>query len=514
MTALADTITVTSVVPCRRPPGPVRGAAQPVALGKVVAKALVWTSLESFALSGLSLISLIVFAHLLHAEQFGVVAVALAIVQILTVPVELTFHDALIQRAELTPEHIDGAFTTSLVLGCVLCAACWLLGGSVESWMGQPGVGSALRWMSLSLVGSGLGSVLVAIQRRKLEYRSLAIRSVIGRGGSALVAITMAFLGYGLWSLVVQQVLLVWLAALLLWWLADERPRLRWRWEPTRELLRYGVFTTSFQLLMILISRVYMVLVGRYLGAESTGLLSLAFRGVDMLRDLLAGAVSQIAMPLFSRLRETRDQLFEAYDRSVELTTLCAYPVFVGLAVCAEEVITLAFGAQWQPAAPYFSVIALLTLEAFLRMYAATMLQAVGRPDSASVIVFGELVCVVVGMVTLGHRSLEWALAVWAGRLVICLPVDVWLMRRITGLGIVRQLRGAWLPFLASMVMGAGVYVAKRAWLLGLAPTVRLWPMVALGALLYVLTMWLTGRERVLQLVSFAGQSLRRRAET
>ncbi|MET0287279.1 MAG: lipopolysaccharide biosynthesis protein [Polyangiales bacterium] len=480
-------------------------------LAKVVAKALVWTSLESFALSGLSLISLVVFARLLSAEQFGVVAVALAIVQVLTVPVELTFHDALIQRTELAPEHVDSAFTTSLGLGTLLCAGCWLLAGSVERWVGQPGVGDVLRWMSLSLIGSGFGSVLVAMQRRKLEYRSLAIRSVIGRGGSAVVALTLAVMGYGVWSLVVQQVLLVCLAAALLWLLADERPRLRWAWLPTKQLLRFGVFSTSFQLLMILVSRVYMVLVGAYLGAESAGLLSLSFRGVDMLRDLLSGAVSQIAMPLFSRLRETREQLFDAYDRSIELTTLCTYPVFVGLAVCAQEVITVAFGPQWQGASPYFAIIALLTLEAFLRMYAATMLQAVGRPDSASVVVLGELICVVVGMMTLGRLSLEWALAVWAGRLAICLPVDVWLLRYITGLGAWRQFRGAWLPLLSATVMGVGVYFAKQQWLLELPPTVRLWPMVALGAVLYVLTMWLTGKQRVLQLVDFAKQSLQRR---
>jgi O-antigen/teichoic acid export membrane protein len=483
-----------------------------VGLAKVVAKALVWTSLESFALSGLSLISLVVFARLLSAEQFGVVAVALAIVQVLTVPVELTFHDALIQRTELSPEHVDSAFTTSLALGSAFCAGCWLLAGSVEQWVGQPGVGEVLRWMSLSLIGSGFGSVLVAMQRRKLEYRSLAIRSVIGRGGSAVVALTLALLGYGLWSLVVQQVLLVGLAAALLWLLADERPRFRWAWQPTKELLRFGVFTTTFQLLLILISRVYMVLVGAYLGAQSAGLLSLSFRGVDMLRDLLSGAVSQIAMPLFSRLRETREQLFDAYDKSIELTTLCTYPVFVGLAVCAEEVITLAFGAQWQAATPYFAVIALLTLEAFLRMYAATMLQAVGRPDSASVVVLGELICVVVGMMTLGRLSLEWALAVWAGRLVICLPVDVWLLRRITGLGAWRQFRGAWLPLLSATVMGAGVHFAKQQWLRELSPTARLWPMVTLGAALYVLTMWLLGKQRVLQLVGFVKQSLQRRA--
>jgi O-antigen/teichoic acid export membrane protein len=481
-----------------------------VGLAKVVAKALVWTSLESFALSGLSLISLVVFARLLSAEQFGVVAVALAIVQVLTVPVELTFHDALIQRAELSHSHVNSAFSTSLVLGCVLCAGCWLLGGTIEAWIGEPGVGEVLRWMSLSLIGSGLSSVLVAMQRRKLEYRSLAIRSVIGRGGSALVALTLAFLGYGVWTLVVQQVLLVWLAAVLLWVLADERPRFRWAWHPTRELLRYGIFTTSFQLVAILVTRVYMVLVGSYLGAESAGLLSLSFRGVDMLRDLLSGAVSQIAMPLFSRLRESREQLFEAYERFVELTTLCMYPLFAGLAVCAEEVTTLVFGAEWRAASPYFAAIALLTSEYFLRMYSPNMMQAVGRPDTAVVAVLAELLGMLVGMVTLGHRSLDWAVAVWAGRLLFCLPVDVYLLRRVTGLSVGRQFRGAWLPLIGAAVMAAGVHLVKQQ-LASWSPTVRLWPMILTGALLYGLTMWLLAKRHVLQLVDFAANTIRRR---
>jgi hypothetical protein len=146
-------------------------------------------------------------------------------------------------------------------------------------------------------------------------------------------------------------------------------------------------------------------------------------------------------------------------------------------------------------------------------MYSATMLQAVGRPDSASIIVLAEIVCVVVGMMTIGARSVGWALAVWAGRLAICLPIDVWLLKRVTGLGVARQFHGAWLPLLGASVMGAGVYFVKQAWLLDLPPTVRLWPMVLCGAVLYALTMWLTARQRVLQLVDFARHSIRRRAE-
>lgn len=481
-------------------------------LGKVVAKALVWTSLESFALSGLSLISLLIFARLLSAEQFGVVAIALAIVQVLTVPVELMFHDALIQRTDVEPIHVNSAFTVSVVLGTVLCACCWLLADMAAAWTGEPRLAEVLRWMSFSLVGTGFGGVLVAMQRRKLQFRSLALRSMVGRLGSAVIALTMAFMGAGLWSLVAQQVLLVCLATLMLWLLSDDRPRFQFAWAPTRDLLRYGAFSTAYVLLLIFTSRVFMVLVGAYLGTQRAGLLNIAFRGLDMLRDLLIGAVSQIAMPLFSRLKEDGKVLFDAYTRSIQLTTLCVYPVFVGLAACSDEVVEVAFGTQWAGAAPYFAVIALLCLETFLRMYGAAMVQALGRPGMVSLQVVAQAIFVIVGMYLVGRISAFHALAVWSARLLVSLPVDAWVVRRVTGLGVADQLRGALVPTVAALVMGAVVVTTKHQLLSALSPVVKLAPLALIGMVSYAAMVWLLDRKLVLELSDFVRQFLKRRA--
>jgi O-antigen/teichoic acid export membrane protein len=483
-----------------------------VAIGKVVGKALVWTSLESFALSGLSLISLLVFARLLSAEQFGVVAISLAIVQVLTVPVELLFHDALIQRSELEPEHVNSAFTVSVLLGIVLCGGCWLLADVVEALVGEPHLAPVLRWMSLSLIGTGFGSVLIAMQRRKLEFRALAVRSMLGRSGSAVVAITMAALGAGEWSLVAQQVLLVCLATLVLWLLAEERPRFQIVWEPLLQLLRYGVYSTLFQLLVIFTPRIFMIMVGAALGSESAGLLSIAFRGLDMLRDLLSGAVHQVMMPLFSRLKETAGALFDAYNRVVQFTCLITFPLFVGLAACAEEVVRIAFGEQWLPATPYFALIALLTLETFSRMFASTLLHAVGKPAAPSLELAAQVSYVVVGMLLVGDRSLPLAMTVWATRYVVSVPIDMWMLKRASGMPIGRQLRGAGTPLIAAALMGGAVLLLKTALLLPLAPALRLPLMVLAGFVSYVAAVAVLDRSLLQQLLSFAGQTLRPRA--
>jgi O-antigen/teichoic acid export membrane protein len=479
-----------------------------VSLRKLVAKALVWTTLESFTLSGLSLISLFIFARLLSPADFGVAAIALAIVQLLTVPVELLFHDALVQRKELDSLHVDSAFTFSVVLGAVLCAACWLSSGLIESVIGTPGVGDVLKWMSLSLIGMGFGCVLVAMQRRKLEFRSLALRSLLGRGGSAIAAIALAFTGGGVWALVTQQVLLVCLGTLMLWILADERPRFRFSWAPTKSLLRFGVFTTIYQLLAVAIQRVFMVLVGAYLGSVSTGLLSVAFRGVDMLRDLMCTAVYQIAMPLFSRLSDERESLFDAYNRSVQLTTLVTFPVFVGLAVCADDVVSVAFGKDWLAAAPYFAFVSLLVLPFFLRMYSVTLLRAVGRPAAPMLELIAQTAVSAGCMVWFGRHSVPLAMGAWASRLVVSIPIDMYIQRRVGGMSYLRQLRGSGTPFVAAVVMACAVLSVKTYLLPSLPALIRLFPLGLLGATVYVATIALINRELIRQFVDFVGQSL------
>jgi O-antigen/teichoic acid export membrane protein len=479
-----------------------------VSLAKVVAKGLVWTSIESFTLSGLSLISLVVFARYLSAVEFGVAAMALAIVQLLTLPVEMLFHDALIQRKDLGPEHVNSAFTVSVGLGAVLYAACWLSADLLEDLLHEPQLGSVLRWMSLSMLGMGFGSVLVAMQRRKLEFRSLALRSLLGRSGSAVIAVTMAVMGAGVWSLVAQQVLLVCLATATLWALSKDRPRFGFAWPATRELLAFGGPAMLHHLLNLAVPRGFMVLVGAYHGSKVVGMLSLAYRGLDMLRDLLGAALWQVAMPAFATLQDDREKLFAGYTRSVQLTTLAAYPVFVGLAVCSYEVIVTVFGPQWAEAQPYFIMVALLVLPFYLRFYSSAMLNAIGRPGATVPELVGQTLFVLIGMVTFGYRSPWHALAVWGLRLCVSIPIDMYMLKKASGMGYARQWHGPLKPLLAAGGMAGVVLLAKSAYLDTLSPQLRLLPIGVLGATVYVSLIMLLDRELVRKVVDLARASV------
>lgn len=477
-----------------------------------VAKSLIWTALESFGVSGVSLISIVVYARFLSPAELGVSAMALGVVQLLNIPVEVLFHDALVQRKEATQRHFDTAYAISVLLGFLLLGLCWFGAEWFSEFIGTPAIAPVLQWMSLSLPFMGFATAVTAQQRRAMEFRPLAIRSVLGRTLGGITGIVMAIAGAGVWSLVAQQVLTVAFSTIILWILATKRPSWRISGPESRELLSFGLFSSGVTFLAVSIQRVFTLMVGALLGTHIAGYFDLAFRVVHTARDLFFGAVSQLSLPMFSRLQDNRPVLATAYSSAVQFTCAFMFPLFIGLAVCSSEMVMLFFGERWQVAIPILATVAVLTVEFFARAYSASMMNAAGRPSFPSLSLGIQVAFIVAGMLLIGRESYFWACVVWATRIVISTPVDMLMLKRATGLNLHDQIRG--LPVLLLCTMGMALAVlAVKYWLAPAWPVpARLSLMVGVGALVYPALLWLADPALVRRIVAFTGEVRRKRA--
>jgi PST family polysaccharide transporter len=355
----------------------------------------------------------------------------------------------------------------------------------------------------------GFAASLVAEQRRRMTFRPLALRSLIGRSGGAVLAIGAALAGAGVWALVVQQVASVALASLALWLFAARRPRFRFSAASVRGLLGFGIRTVATNLLFFSVPRAFVIGIGALLGTVAAGYVTLAGRCVDMLRDLAAGAILQLSLPVFSRLQDDTAELERHFTAAVEITTTAMFPVFAGLAVTAPEVVTLVFGASWQPAAPYVALFALLTLQHFTRMFSAPLMAAVGRPHYSLASGAIQLFVVIAGLALFGRISLDAAMAVWVSRLILSTPVDMILLRRASRIGLRRQIEGAAPAFLLALAMAAVVMVVRML-LPDLPLAARLAAMVAAGAAAYLLLLVTFRRALVARVLGLVAATLRR----
>jgi O-antigen/teichoic acid export membrane protein len=478
------------------------------------AKSALWGAVENGGLALVSFGSLIIYSRFLSATDFGLFSVVLSVIELLSVVVSMLFHDALVQREQVTPLHYDSAFSLTLALSLVLGAGCWLSAPWFARLVDSELAADALCWTALALPFTAATATLVPEQRRALSFRPLALRSLVGRLTGAAIGIVLVCWGVGLWALVAQHVLVVFSGSLVLWLAASSRPRLRWGAAELRQLLAFGAYAVGGLFLSFAVRRVFTILVGVQLGGEAAGYLSLAFRAVDVLWAIAAGALSQVALPVLSRLQHDRARLASAYRSALELACLLLYPCFLGIAVVAPEVVELLFGPGWARAVPYVSALAVLVVVLVPRVLGTTLLSAVGRPRDALVAVALDLALMLGSMLALGGRSLAWAAGVWVARELSIAPVMALVLRRATGMPVREQVRGALVPLLAAIAMAAVVSLLRRALPAGLGAIPRLSLLAPAGAAVFLAATWLTERAVLARAVSFFAAALRRARST
>src|SRR5258708_26773351 len=235
------------------------------------AKCLVWSTVENGGLAVISFVSLIVYLRLLSAADFGLFSTALALVELLGVLVPMLFHNALVQRLDATDLHFDTAFSATMALSLIMAFGCWAMAPILAAMIHQASAARVLSWMCLVFPCSAVSATLVAQQRRQFAFRALALRSLIGRVVGGGIGIAAAFMGAGLWSLVLQQILIAAIGSFVLWVTSARRPRLRFRYNEFKQLIGFGVLSTGGRFLSSSIRRVGSIPGFPLLGGQAAG---------------------------------------------------------------------------------------------------------------------------------------------------------------------------------------------------------------------------------------------------
>jgi O-antigen/teichoic acid export membrane protein len=475
------------------------------------AKSLVWSTVENGGLAVISFVSLIVYMRLLSAADFGLFSAALALVELLGVLVTMLFHNALVQRPDVTESDFNTAFTATMALSLLLAAGCWAMAPLFATSMHQAGAARVLTWMGLVFPCSAVSATLVARQRRLFAFRALALRSLVGRAVGGGIGIAAAFMGAGLWSLVLQQILIAAIGSLVLWMAADKTPRLRFRYGEFKQMIGFGALSVSGLLLSSSIRRVFTLLASSFLGVEAAGYLNLSFRVVDVFWAIAATAVGQVALPLMAGLQFEPDRLKRAYQASTQFSCLALYPCFVGLGAVAPDVVEVLFGHRWQPSSPYVTVLGFLVLLQVPRLVFTPLLTALGRPRDPLVGLLAELLFMLGVSWTLGMPSLPWAIALWVASECVLVLVSSWVLRRATGYSVIEQFGGVLKPLLASLLMAAAVIETRLQLPAELGPVLRLAVLLPLGATVFALAIFILDRRLVKDFLEFAQTAFERK---
>ncbi len=160
-------------------------------------KGTVWTIIQQWANKFVSLITFTLLARLLEPESFGLIALSGTFLAFIQLFLDQGFTTAIVQRKDLEREHLDTAFWTNIGIAIFMTAITLISAEVVAVFFREPNLAPVIRWLSLSFLISSFNGVQNAIFTKKLDFKLLAIFSLISTFVSALVGITMAFMGFG-----------------------------------------------------------------------------------------------------------------------------------------------------------------------------------------------------------------------------------------------------------------------------------------------------------------------------
>ena len=392
---------------------------------------VLWSALEKWGGKLFSLLVFLLLARLLAPADFGLIALAGVFVSFAQVVVAQGLAEAVIQRDELEPGHLDTAFWINLGTGVVATALTLLLADSVAAVLRTPDLGPIVRALSPLFVLGALNAVQTALMRRDLAFPKLAARTLGSSVVGGVVGLAMAMSGYGVWSLVGQQLAAKTAEVVLLWGMSRWRPGLQASVRHARDLASFSVNSVGINLLSFLSQRSDDLLIGYVLGPVALGYYTVAYRVLSTLLDVLTGVTRQVAFPVFSRLQQEPERLLRAFYGATRYTAFAAFPVFFALAALAPEVIPTAFGAQWTPSVPVMQWLAVGGAVSSVTFFNGSVLLAVGRPSWSLFAMAVSVAGAVVGFAVAVHWGIVAVAAAVAVRAYLFSPISLWLIGRI-----------------------------------------------------------------------------------
>lgn len=262
------------------------------------------------------------------------------------------------QKGEIDRYYYDQAFSLLLLTSMVVVIVGVGLSPLLAIWLRNPDFARPFVAMLLTLP---LGSVIfpsLARLERDLNYRTVAMLELVGQLVYYIVALTLAWGGFGVWGPVagywVQQLWLV----LGVSFLSRFTPRWCWSWERVREMIGYGLGYSSSIWVWQLRSLVNPLIVGRYAGPDAVGYVALAIRLVEAL-SFVKGVTWRISLAALAKLQHDSLRLKRALDEAMTLQVLATGPFLVGFSTLASLVIPFIFGSKWGHVQYIFPYIAL-----------------------------------------------------------------------------------------------------------------------------------------------------------
>jgi O-antigen/teichoic acid export membrane protein len=348
-------------------------------LSNKVVTGTAWSTVSTVGKQLLSIASIATVARKLGPEAYGVMGMAAVFIAFILNFRDLGTGTAIVQRLSISHRLLASLFWLNCLVG--LAAAAIVAGASplLARFFRTPELTAILCALSISFILSATGIVHNFILLREMRFKSLAVVDLGSGLFSYLVALTCAYSGFGVWSLVLANIGNSLSSTLLYWFFSSWRPTRDFDWPDVKSISSFSLNLSGFRLANYGYRNADNIIVGKVLGSNALGNYQVAYNLMLAPLQNISSVVGQVVFPAFAQMQEDNERFRSAYVRSSGIVALFAFPVMAGLGVVADPLLRAMLGAKWVGAIPIFQILAPVGLVQTIQTLTGTIFIAKGK---------------------------------------------------------------------------------------------------------------------------------------
>jgi O-antigen/teichoic acid export membrane protein len=470
-----------------------------------VKTAVIWRSGSQIAAQIVAWCSTLAVIRILEPSDYGVFAMTQVVLAFLSFLNGWGFATALVQDRAIDERKIRQAFGMMLLVNFGIALIQFGLAPLAAGYYRQPVVAELLRVQALIFLAMPFIALPEALLVRELDFKRPAIANLSATFVSAIVALTCALKGAGVWTLVYAPLSFFWVRAIVLVLAARFFVLPSFRFAGARRMFNFGLMVLCGYFFWTLLTQSDVFIAARYLSAHELGLYAEALFLTTIIAAKFVPPLNEVAFPAYARIQDDPAALTAAFLKAVRLIMLVTCPLYFGLAVVAQDAVDLVLGPKWQAMAPLVSILAFgMPLFTLYSLFPPAV-NALGRtaiPMRSAII--GALVMPAAFLfgIQWGATGLAWA---WVLAFPL-VPLAAFVQSR-GPLGLsARNMAAALAPGIGASALMAAVVALAGTGLDGLASWQRLPLLVALGGASYVALVFAVSRDALLEVLDLVAR--------
>ena len=328
-------------------------------IGQKFKSGLFWSVIGQFGYLFVTFLTNILLARLLSPKEFGIIAIATFFIALSKVLTESGLSGALIRKKDATEIDNSTIFIFNLAVSIMLYSVLFIVSPQIENFYGIENLATYLRVLGVVLLINSFQIIQNVRLVKKMEFKKISTCSLVSVILSSLIAVVIALLGYGIWALILLQVLNA-LFLTILYWMKEEGLKVFvFSKASFMELYGFGLYTTLSSLLDTGFDNVYQLILGKYFSLGQTGFYYQAKKFTEIPVGIIKSTTLGVVFSTLSNIQDDKDKFDNMYSNIIKVFTVIVGLICLGLFVFSKEIIYMFYGIKWLDADFYLKVLAL-----------------------------------------------------------------------------------------------------------------------------------------------------------